>query len=478
MNSVVLITIDCLRSDHVHSYGYERPTSPNMDKLADEGILYKKAYSNGPGTRWAFRALNMGVYPLRIDGAGLPPYGGTTLAEVLSDNGYRTAAFVDNAFLTSHFNQDRGFDTFLDTEFFRSEDQPTQKDILQMINDIATGLSNRLSDGLVYDRAKMMYDRFLRTVETRTQQSLSSDPEVVDRATSWIQEASSSDDPYFAWVHLMDAHHPHQYHPNHRESLGISEDSEHVRVPTKVVEPGEDPLQSVVDTYDANLREADRHVGRLLDQIDHDTMVVLTGDHGEEFGLHNSFHSASMYESMSRVPLIISFPELERGRVERAVNHIDIPPTIVRRAAGVDPPDVWDGITLDDFEPPERDIFIGIEWPDHISGAVVRGDWKYHCQVVSPGSIEEEHLYNIADDPHEKEDVQRANPGRLDSLRDSWGNHLEYVVSDRFETEYDVWDPDNQVPERHIREGGESTEESREEMSDTLEERLEHLGYK
>lgn len=248
MNSVVLVTVDCLRPDHVHSYGYERPTTPNIDELVGEGVAYQNAYTNGPGTRWAFRSINMGVYPLQVEGAGLPSDEGVTLAEALSAKGYRTAAFVDNAFLTPHFNHDRGFDRFFGTKHYRANSFSDKKEMLHKVNDLASNVSERLSDGTVYRQIKRVYDRFIRTVEAQTDQSLSSDSEVVDDAISWIDDTAQNSDPYFAWIHLMDAHHPHQYHPEHRDVLDISKDSEHIRVPSKIVEPGEEPRQSVIDT--------------------------------------------------------------------------------------------------------------------------------------------------------------------------------------------------------------------------------------
>lgn len=472
MNSVLLVTVDCLRPDHVHAYGYERETTPNIDRLAADGTVFERAYSNGPGTRWAFRALNMGVYPLRVAGAGLPRSAGTTLAELLSSEGYRTGAFADNPFLTGHFNHDRGFETFRDTEYW-SEQTSASASAFDRLNELATAVSNRLPEGRLYRTLRRAYTRFVRSAESTAGGSLSSDPEVVDTALSWIADAEAADDPYFAWVHLMDAHHPHQYHADHREALGIPEDSDHLRIPGNVVEPGGDPPRAVVDTYDANLREADSHVGRLLAGVDDDTTVVLTGDHGEEFGRHNQFHSASVYENMARVPLVVRGPEFEDTHLAEAVNHVDVPVTIARQAAGVEPPELWDGMALNSTEPPSRDIFLGIEWPDQIAGAVVRDRWKYRCRLADFDTTEAEFLHDLTADPHEAGDGHGENPERLGTLRGAWRDHVASVCSNRLTSEHPTWDPaDDQSPEDVV------GEESRTEASEQIEERLEHLGYK
>lgn len=472
MNSTVLITVDCLRPDHVHTYGYERKTTPNIDSLASEGAMYTDAYSNGPGTRWAFRAISMGVYPLRIDGAGLPGRGGTTLAEVLSEHGYRTAAFADNPFLTSHFNQDRGFDSFYGTDYWADE-ASIGDEILFQLNEAASNVSDALSDGPLYQGLKRVYDTFRSTVEAQSEQTLSSDRQIVEQARDWIELAEERDEPYFVWVHLMDAHHPYQYFPEHRETIGISDDSEHVRIPGNVVDAPEEPRQEILDTYDANLREADSHIGRLVKSISDDSTIVVTGDHGEEFGRHNPFHQASVYNSISRVPLIIRSPEIVSGQVTNAVSHIDIPATVAELAGVEEQPALWEGIPLDGLEPPERDIFLGIEKPGEIQGAVVRDDWKYHCTMSDLSSIDQESVYDIESDPNESRDVSATEETILGELRTAWKRHVKNVRSNRIESENELFDPNSDLSANELNSKGRTSTPSRE-----VEKRLEDLGYK
>lgn len=471
MDPIVLITVDCLRADHVGEYGYKRDTTPNIDELAESAAMYTSTYSNGPGTRWAFRAINNGVYPLRVDGAGIPKGGGKTVAEALSEQGYRTGAFVDNPFLTPYFNHDRGFGTFRGTEYW-SESTSSSTGDLESLNSVASQVSRQLSGGIVHRGLKSMYNRFLQTVEAKTERSLSTDEAVVDEAVRWIDEARQSEEPYFAWIHLIDAHHPHQYHPEHRRALGVSDDSEHVRLPTETVEANSPPPQNVIDTYDANLREADSHVGRVLANVADDSVVVLTGDHGEEFGRHNGFHTASTYETMTRVPLLIRSPDEDGQKIDQPVNHIDLPPTILKSADGTAIPEQWDGVPLDDTAPPDRDIFLGIEFPDYIAGGVVRDTWKYRCTMANYSRIESDELYDLSSDPEERIDRQDEEPDRYRELKSAWREHLENIKTDRLVTEHDVYDREKQGAAKEIV-GTEDREVPRE-----VDDRLENLGYK
>lgn len=470
MKSILLITIDCLRPDHVGVYGYERDTTPNIDRIAKSGTKFERAYSNGPGTRWAFRAINMGVHPLRINGAGLPSKEGTTTAEALSERGYQTAAFADNPFLTAHFNQDRGFDTFRGTDYWANS-QSSSGQALDRINDISETISRKISDGVIYRILKRGYDTFIQSVEQSTGQTTSSDPQVIQEATEWISDAEDEDNPYFAWVHLMDAHHPHQYRPEHREALGITKDSEHVRIPPNVVEAGEEPRQDVIDTYDANLREADASVGRLVQATGENTTYIITGDHGEEFGRHRGFHQASTYESMARVPLIIQRPNSDAASIKPSVNHIDIPQTLVSNISGKDAPNSWDGINLFQNDLPRRDIYTGIEKPGIVEGAVVRDNWKYHCRMSGFDAVEKKMLYNLDTDSTEENNVIDTNPETARELDDSWQRHLDYVKSSRMKSEYEIYDPDSDESAR-------DRIDERASPSEDIEDRLEHLGYK
>lgn len=111
MTSVVLLTVDCLRADHVGAYGYSRPTTPNIDKFVSEATKYTYAYSNCPGTRWAFQSLHTGVSTIRFNELGIPK-NYESLSRHFKQAGYATGGFAVNGYVSRDFNYDAGFDTY------------------------------------------------------------------------------------------------------------------------------------------------------------------------------------------------------------------------------------------------------------------------------------------------------------------------------------------------------------------------------
>src|SRR5699024_3679478 len=131
------------------------------------------------------------------------------------------------------------------------------------------------------------------------------DVELCSRAIQWIKRQQSEDNPFFAWIHLMDAHTPYARWDDHLEAIRGDSDIHHVINPhNEVVEGGTTP-QADIDAYDTGIRSADEQIGRMLDTLNDDTTIAITGDHGEEFGRYNPFHTASLHSSMTQVPLLV-----------------------------------------------------------------------------------------------------------------------------------------------------------------------------
>ena len=461
----VLITIDCLRSDHLSCYGYSRQTSPNIDSLSSDSLQYERSYSNGPGTRFAFRSLLGGVYPLRLSGAGLPESEGTTLAEAFSEAGYQTAGFANNPFLTTYFGYDRGFDVFRDVEYWESTQDGKSK-ALGGMNRFASKISEQLSNGWAYRTLKRFYGSFVRYFESTGSGVGTTDRDVVEAATEWWKTADDSS-PRFLWVHFMGVHHPYTYHPDHRNALQIDDDVPHVRNPTNIVEQGEQPAQSIIDAYDSNIRATDELVGDLLETVE-GANVALTGDHGEEFGLHGEFHEASTYDSMSKVPLLLSSERLEKGTTEQLVSHVDIPPTL-SHLAGIEYPDSWDGVNI--IVEDKEKLYLGFESPAKVEGAIVTDIWKYISIRDEVDSLELEHLYNLNDEPSETDDLSHSTPETVKQFRSEWENHANQLFSNRLDSIRPMWDSEQDLDETVRNEEVDSVEKN-------IEERLEHLGYK
>jgi choline-sulfatase len=273
--SVVLITIDTLRADHVGAYGYARARTPALDRLAKSGAAFDRAYAAAPITLPSHASLLTGRYP---PGHGARDNGMrvsaevTTLATVLRGRGLKTAAFVAAFPLDHQFGLGRGFDVYGDRLPRAPNGQPAnERPAADVVND----------------------------------------------AIAWLQSTIPSATPnpqsaLFLWVHLFEPHAPYGDPSSGR---------------------------SAIERYDDEIATADREIGRLLDAlapVRRDTLVVAAGDHGEAFGEHGEFaHSIFVYDTTLRVPLVMSGPGIVAGtRVPTAVSLVDVAPTVLDMMRG------------------------------------------------------------------------------------------------------------------------------------------------
>lgn len=447
--SVVLVTVDCLRSDHVGCYGYDRPTTPNIDEFAEESTLFERSFSNGPGTRWALQTIHAGAWPDQIDGLGIPEERGVALAEQFKQAGYATGGFGKNGFLTRDYNYDKAFDCYYGVQEFK--DHPLKR--------TGVALNEKLQSDFVREKVLAPMHNLLKKAQEDDDGQYrphTTDEEVCGHALDWIQDKERKDEPYFAWIHLMDAHTPYGRWNEHLEALRGDTDIEHVIDPHGVVELGEESVQQKVrDAYDSGIRSADEEIGKIMDTVSDDATVAITGDHGEEFGRYKGFHTASLYSSMTRVPLLVRSPELEQGRVdEYPVQHLDIPPTLLADASG-NPSNHWVGDALQETDRGnDTPIHFSLTDPDP-EQAVRIGDWKY-IRVEDTG---EEELYRGSYDEPDDEDISDDHPEKVEEMREIAEDHAE-------------WMKRNQVGKANA-----ALEDGQDELSDAVRDNLEELGY-
>jgi arylsulfatase A-like enzyme/Flp pilus assembly protein TadD len=293
--NVLLVTLDTTRADRLGAYGYEPASTPTLDGLAAAGVLFEQAYSPAPQTLPAHATMLTGREPpehgARVNGKHTLGEGIPTLAEVLSERGYRTGAFVAAFVLDSKFGLDRGFEVYDD--------------------DLSGAYEQEVPEALSTYRAGNV---------------------VVDSALAWLGEmaGSSSDRPFFAWVHLYDPH--WAYHP-HSELAGT-------------------PFQGQT-SYDAEIAFVDLQVSRLLAFLDErgltsETVVLAVADHGEGLEDHAEIeHGYLLNEEVLRVPWIVAWPgALQAGhRVGAMVSLVDLFPTVLD-LLGADPPEGIRGRSL------------------------------------------------------------------------------------------------------------------------------------
>jgi len=298
--NIVLITVDTLRADHLGCYGYTRPTSPHIDRLAMEGALFERAFTTLPRTTQAVASIVTGRYPKTHGARGLfsslAPVN-LTLAEILKNEGYDTAAFVSNLFLKPGQGFEQGFDR--------------------------------------YDNPPERWD------------SDSARP-ITTEAIQWLASRSRGR-PYFLWVHYLDPHWTYRpdppfdtkFDPDFNGPFTLYDDLDARRL-TKgqvIFENRLTPRQveHVRALYDGEIAQVDAALGRLLDALAEPgappPLVVFTADHGESLGEHGYYfaHGEYLYQETLHVPLIIRFPgRVAAGtRIDALAENVDIAPTIV-----------------------------------------------------------------------------------------------------------------------------------------------------
>ena len=291
---IILISIDTLRPDHLGCYGYSRRTSPAVDGLAEDGILFRTAIAQAPSTLPSHASILTARIP-RHHGAfhsALARLSRTvpTLAEVLSEYGYRTMALHGGGQLAEVFGLDRGFDGY---EQVRGDD--------------------------------FRY--------------------CVNGAIRWIQNLGN--EPFFLFLHTYETHVPYRagkrildkFEPEYTGTLPDTITMDILdQYNFKGREINDQDLNHIVNAYDAAIFNMDRSLRRFIrflkDEGVYDrSLIIFTSDHGEEF-LERSkvgYHCHTVYDELIRVPLIMKLPGGDQGSViiPEQVRSIDIMPTIL-----------------------------------------------------------------------------------------------------------------------------------------------------
>jgi arylsulfatase A-like enzyme len=325
MKNILLITIDSLRPDHVHHLGYSRHTTPNLDQLAREGVTFQNAITNGPSTRFAFVSILASDYSFMQPGLGLSSTVETTLAEVLASSGYVTAAFHTVGWLSHVYGYDRGFSAYFDESKWGPLEGQFKYLVRKALGRWLPPMSNKISS-----IRKLL--SFAGQSGHRLAFSYRPAPEINSRAISWIQ---AQQQPCFVWLHYMDAHLP--YWPRNEHLIEFRGSTVSVEEAINVCEQAHRKFSSLsdeqrnllIDLYDSEIKYVDQSIADLIQEFD-DWLIVITADHGEEFGEHGGFHRHSVFDEMLRVPLIIRPPNHSAGlSIPSQVSLIDIAPTVL-----------------------------------------------------------------------------------------------------------------------------------------------------
>jgi arylsulfatase A-like enzyme len=430
--NLVLVTVDSLRHDALGCLHNSGGPSPNLDRLAEKGVLFTGAVSNGPRTPSAFPAILCSLHPLVSGETGLPP-GATTLAETLSAAGRRTAGFnLDNPYLSEQCGYARGFDRYDD--FWQAKVSGREGVRRSPVKRLKKAVQDAIG------RRSLALLLFFQTALQRGGAPFLMGEAATGRALDWIDEEKER--PFFAWLHYMDVHYP--YLPLEKPGSG--------RRLTYLGALGglllgarRRPLRLMRELYQARVERMDRMIGRLVAGLEERglmerTLVAITADHGEMFGEHGSFtHGPKLYDELLRVPLILLGGVMGQT-VEEQVGLIDLSPTLLD-LLGVEAPAVFQGRSF-------RGLLDGEQWSGdpvisaatHAGGRKRRGTapevyrilscrdqgWKYIFD--EEGGTEE--LYDLVNDPGERVNIIAQRPERAEPLRRRVLDHLEMAKTE------------------------------------------------
>jgi len=424
--NVILLTIDTLRADMLHCYGYKTPLTPNIDRLAASGIRFEQAITGGSWTQAAFPVLLTSSYAAMYGGClgRLAPERPSPV-ETLATHGYTTGSFSTNPHLSRATSYDRGFHHFSD--LMPAEADPRLRRI--------KGGQRLLRNPLIHSVLRPMGYRM------RPARLYSSAAEVTDSVCRWLERVET---PFFAWAHYMDMHWPYHLeetltHPREIaqawQDLAIMNGRSNFNRNKSITTAQRNRF---VGLYEQSLRYVDTQIGRLrgrLDRLGYDTntIIIAVSDHGEEFLDHGRWGhwESNLYDEILKVPLIIRMPNGPRGQVIRQqVRLLDLMPTILD-LCGCPLPSGLMGASLVPLWT-EREA-------EYEGGAAIcemrRDPWhriavrteafKYIWDSKRPNQPE---LYDLRADPGEKQNVSDHYPQEVSRFQASVDAHLRRVA--------------------------------------------------
>lgn len=405
--NILLVTLDTVRGDRLGSYGYHRDTSPFLDSLAAEGVLFNRAYSVSSWTVPSMASMLTGLHP-ESHGVthGLVQQGEIFGQEVLSDEyqllaelleqaGYRTFGVTASLHLASEFGFGQGFGRYENVGFASA-------------------------------------DKVLPVLE------------------SMQEEILLGEEPYFLWLHLFDPHDPYRprqpwigsYFPEPEAAtefglLGPRELRRHRRQ-RRAAEDGQ--FEKVIEfadaAYDSEINYTDRAVQSAFETlgVSPEDLIVITSDHGEEFLEHRGFgHAETLFEEQVRIPLIVRLPgKAHSGKViEEPVSLLDILPSILDWL-DLDQPETVHGqsflTSLEATTIPPRPLFLSLSRTRSDLSSVLVGNWKY----IHDNKKRSRHkLFDLASDPGERTNLIGKEPERTGEMARELSNHLAMAESQR-----------------------------------------------
>jgi len=393
--NILLVVVDTLRADHLSLYGYQRPTSPNLQKLAAQSTVFENAIAPSSWTLPSHVSLLTGRYPHEHHVDQDYSYFGfdyPTIGDILRKQGYRTAAFSANGLL---FSRERGFGH----AFLHFEDDFQSAGSVFM----RTYYGHKL-DELIYHLGIYRDVMGRRRAEDINRQAL-----------RWVDKSKR---PFFVVLNYFDTHDPYLPPEPYLHQYSNKKNPGKYSSRSWVADLSPEQVQDTMDAYDGAIQYVDAQIGQLLKDLDarglsHDTLLVVTSDHGEAFNEHGFMdHGNALYSGLVRVPLIFrQLGKVPAGmRISAPVSLTEIPATLLEVAGfsanpsfrGPSLASLWTNPSAAEDVPPPLSELAQLNWNkrfpnyDGPMAAVTTSEWRY----IGGGRFHEE-LFHEADDPGE-----------------------------------------------------------------------------
>jgi arylsulfatase A-like enzyme len=407
--NLVLISIDSLRADHVHSYGYHRETSPTLDRLASEGTLFENVVAESSWTLPTHMTMLTGL-PAQTH--GVEYFSGSrladsyaTLAETLGEHGYRSFGVFSGPYLHPIFGFGRGFDSY------------------------ESAMGATVYDDQSFDPNVPGSDAGVKEANFMSHRTITSHL-VTEKAIELL--GAARDEPFFLFLHYFDIHFDYlppeelwrRFDPDYQGTMTGDAFQENNEINAQM-NPRD--LEHLIALYDAEILYTDQQIGYLIDALDRNglsenTLVIVTSDHGEEFFEHgDKGHYRTLFDEVLMVPLIVRLPGRVRAgeRVTEQVRHLDIAPTLLS-FAGIPVPD---GLLSEIGGRSLSDVLEGREALSSLPAISSLRRSGYWASVRTPGfkyivnredSEETELLYNLRGDPREHRPLARVDLEKMD----------------------------------------------------------------
>lgn len=405
--NIVLITVDSLRRDYLGNRDSNTPDSPFLDNLAKDSIQFTNAYANGPYTIVSVPSFLTSKYVHQVTETT------PTIAEMLKDAGYQTAAFSPNVRLFSercrHLKLDRGFEIFdLLLDDLAVKRGNNFREFVYKLRRFAEITKSDLISKLISEA--IIHSPFNLTAPIPTARQIN------EKASHWLKN-NRPGQPFFVWLFYMDVHMPYlpptesYTYTNRRKAVYLNRRLRYF--PKTVPDNNVDDLQKLYRGEITYLDNQIRDFIKLLKSMDHykDTIIIFTSDHGEQFREHGRLgHPGEFYEELLHVPLFIHNPELKKTTIDKRVSLLDLAPTIIHLATSKTKNFEGQNLLTPKYQVKPTVSIGNFEGTNY----TIKND---HYRYIAYEERKRYELYDHRVDPQEKENILHKEKGVADSMR-------------------------------------------------------------